>query len=377
MRGERPRTVVLLAKAAPEAVLKRDSSGLTPFHWLWVRFVSTMLALSDNNHRRGNEDTNIFILPAKTPVPYETNRYNEFTTIEQGDFETDLALIKRLDPPVDFLRMRHIPVEVQAKRDCVQWANASIQALRNIRERHLIAIQGEEQVWTRQEAVIGLFWTKAVALLEAAQCAGENMPVGNSLLLHTAFASPCCLPPVAYLIAKLFPEELSRLDERGCLPIHYAASRAWHAWDWPRQGGANAQASARLLNRESLEVLKVAIDLSHCDVMRFADHDHRLVIHHLVDTFVKACTQPARCTTDSPMNEMLETLHLLVGMYPECLHRRDGRTMLPPFVQATAVATEQQQQAYVHDELALSVTFSLLRENPSVLSGLRGQNIPS
>ena len=46
MRGERPRTVALLAKAAPEAVLKRDASGLTPFHWLWIRFISTLLALN-------------------------------------------------------------------------------------------------------------------------------------------------------------------------------------------------------------------------------------------------------------------------------------------------------------------------------------------
>ena len=40
MRGEPPRTVRLLAEAAPEAITQRDASGLTPMHWLWIRFVT-------------------------------------------------------------------------------------------------------------------------------------------------------------------------------------------------------------------------------------------------------------------------------------------------------------------------------------------------
>jgi len=43
MRGECTRSLALLSQAAPSAVLKRDLRlGMTPLHWLWVRFVDTM-----------------------------------------------------------------------------------------------------------------------------------------------------------------------------------------------------------------------------------------------------------------------------------------------------------------------------------------------
>ena len=45
MRGERPRSVALIANAAPEAAVKRDATGLTPLHWQWARFVGSLLAL--------------------------------------------------------------------------------------------------------------------------------------------------------------------------------------------------------------------------------------------------------------------------------------------------------------------------------------------
>jgi hypothetical protein len=365
MRGERPRTVALLASAAPEAVSKRDASGLTPFHWLWVRFVSTLLALDEDG--RGGGDASM-LLRTNVQVPYETNRYNNFATIEQGDFDADLQLIKRLDPPVDFLRMRHIPLEVSGNSACLKWANRSVEVLQRIREKHSLPSDSEEQIWTRQEAVMSLFWTKSVSLLEASNIAESDMPSGDSVFVHTAFASPCCLPPVAHLAASLFPEELRMRDAKGRLPIHYAASRPWHAWDWPREDGVNEPAAARLLRGESLGALRVAFDLSPREAMRTADNDNRLVLHHVIDTFVKACSQPARPTKDSPMDDMLKILHELVSSYPESLQRRDGVSMLYPFLQATAVATEYQTQAYVHDELPLSITYELLRENPSMLA---------
>ena len=68
------------------------------------------------------------------------------------------------------------------------------------------------------------------------------------------------------------------------------------------------------------------------------------------------------------MNDMLELLHKLVNMYPEALQRRDGVTRLYPFQQATAVATEHETQSqHVQDELSLTITYQLLRENPTTL----------
>ena len=367
MRGERPRTVALLAKAAPEAVFKRDSTGLTPFHWLWIRFVSTLLALDED--RRGGEEMCV-LLKANVPIPYETSRYDEFATIEQGDFDADLQLIKRLDPPVDFLRMRHIPVEVSGTANCFRYANRSFDVLQRIRQRYECRGDKEDQLWTRQEVIISLFWTKAVSLLQASNAAQPGMmPSGERIFVHTAFASTCCFPPAARLAARLFPEELWMRDLRGRLPIHYAASRSWHSWDWPPENSSSEGAAARLLGGESLSALRVAMDLSPRLAMSVVDTGNRLVLHHAIEAFVQACSQPSRYICTSLIDEMHEILLDLVRANPDSLSRRDGHSMLYPFLEAAAVATESRTQAYVHDELPLSITYILLRQNPTILAG--------
>lgn len=371
MRGERPLTVALLAKAAPEAVQKRDASGLTPFHWLWIRFVSTMCAIAgDRGGAGGDNNANSITLRNNLQLPYEINHYNDFTAIEQGDFEADLRLIRRLDPPVDFLRMRHIPPEIAESAPSLQWVNRCMEVLVRVRDRFKNQAEGQEHTWTRREAVVGLFWTKVVSLLQASNTLGPNMPVGASTLVHTAFASPCCLPPVARLVATLFPEELRAVDDRGRLPIHYAASRPWHAWDWPRGDGVNGRAAARLLRGETLAILRLAVDLSPKEALRVADRDNRLVLHVAIETFIKSCLHAApRSTDEGAMKDVLKMLRDLVALYPDSIHRRDGVTMLPPFLQATAVATEQEaQHAHGQEELPLSMTYALLRANPSVLN---------
>ena len=369
MRGERPRTVALLAKTAPEAVFKRDATGLTPFHWLWIRFISTLLAL--NEDRRGGEELHIH-LRTNIPISYECSQYDEFSTIEQGDFDADLHLIKRLDPPVDFLRMRHIPVEVSGSDDCFRWANQSYEVLNNIRERYQKRGDIEEQTWTRQEVIMSLFWTKSVSLLEASNVAQPGiMPAGEFIFVHTAFASSCCLPPAALLVARLFPEELRLRDIRGRLPIHYAACRKWHEWDWPREDSANDAAAARLLRGESLDVLRVAIDVSHPEAMSVSDNENRLVLHCAVETFVRACCQRSHMISGPSIQSMLSLVQVLVRCYPESLQRRDGRTMLFPFLEAAAIASECTTQIYNLDEVPLSITYILLRQNPAILAELR------
>ena len=371
MRGERPRTVAILAKTAPEAVFKRDATGLTPFHWLWIRFISTLLALDED--RRGGEELKIH-LRTNMPVFYECSRYDEFATIEQGDFDADLHLIKRLDPPVDFLRMRHIPVEVSGSDDCFRWANQSYEVLSKIRKRYLKRSENEEQAWTRQEVIISLFWTKSVSLLEASNVAQPGiMPAGDFIFVHTAFASSCCLPPSALLVARLFPEELKLRDLRGRLPIHYAACRQWHEWDWPRNDSSNDVAAARLLRGESLDVFRVAIDLSPCESMIVSDNDHRLVLHCAIETFVRACCQRPHIisATGTSIQSLLSTLLTLIRCNPDSLQRRDGRTMLFPFLEAAAVASEYRTPTCNHDEIPLSITYVLLRQNPAIFSELQ------
>lgn len=263
--------------------------------------------------------------------------------------------------------MRHIPTEVQGDSESLQGVNDTVSVLQHIRDHYAARGENETSLWNRQEVVTSLFWTKVVSLLDAAQVAGENSPRGNSVMVHTAFASPSCVPALCQVAARLFPEELSQLDGAGRLPIHYAASRQWHAWDWPRDDGLNEQAAAKLLEYESLRVLKSAIALSPRKAVRVVDNDRRLVLHHVVDTFVKASSHVV-CAVSTPMEEMLQVLVDLVGRYPESLQRRDGVSMLYPFLQATALATEEKKHAHVREELPLSLTYALLRNNPTILA---------
>jgi ankyrin repeat protein len=370
MRGERPRSIALISEAAPEAVLERDASGLTPLHWLWIRFVSTLLAVDVGG--RGT-DTTMPIDMARQPS-FERSPYAEFSSLEKGDFDVDVQLIKRMDPPVDFLRMRHIPLEVLGATDCLEWAERTVSVLQQIRGRYETDRNSQDQeesrmvVWTKRETMISLFWTKVVSLLEAAKSADQSLPSGSSVIVHTAFASPCCPPGVAYTVASLFPEELIIRDASGRFPVHYAASRQWHAWDWPRNDNPSQPFGAKLLQQESFGILRTALELSPAETLRVTDSNDCLVLHQVVNTFVRACTRPARSCTESPMNDMLELLHKLVNMYPEALQRRDGVTRLYPFQQATAVATEHKTQSqHVQDELSLTITYQLLRENPTTL----------
>ena len=364
MRGERPKSVDLIARAAPQAVRTRDASGLTPFHWLWIRFVSSLLALDDGG--RGGDT----ILQFVDPYAPELNRYVEYWSLEQNDFDLDLHLIRRMDPPVDFLRMRHIPPEVQDDDASFQYAARVFDVLNRLRETHTSRITAEGTVWTRQDVITSLFWNKVVSLLEALQeVAGDGGPRGTSILVHTAFAASCCVPAVAWVAAVLFPQELRLPDDQGRLPLHYAAARCWNIWDWPRDDGLNEPTAARLIQHEALGILQTAIDLSGPEAARVTDHDRRLALHHAVETFVHACT----CSTRNPAaatTEMIQSLSRLVDLYPESLMRRDGVSKLFPFLQATAVATELQDQLHPQEVLPLSMTFLLLRQNPTILSRL-------
>lgn len=368
MRGERPRTVALIADEAPDAVLKRDTSGLTPFHWLWIRFVSTLLTLEDGG--RGTDNT--ILIDPNRPTPIKTTKYNEFSVLEQGDFDVDLQLIKRMDPAVDFLRMRHIPVEVIGDEDCLRRAGRAAGILKRIRERYYEHAQatGDDIVeWTREEAVIALFWTKVVSLLQASNKASPEPLGGDSILVHTAFASKCCPPAVAHMVALLYEGELMTRDNRGQLPLHCAASRPWHRWDWPGEDSHNEPTASQLLHGDSLGVLRVALALTPQRAVQITDNQNRLVLHHLIDTLVTGASRMTKSMQENSLELMLDALRKVVKLYPESLQRIDGLSMLYPFLQATATASSQMPLEY--DELPLSVTYELLRENPTLLETTR------
>ena len=365
MRGERPRTVQVLARAAPEAVYKRDAAGLTPFHWLWSRYVSSVMA-GEDGRREGNEATAL----VNRDMTIEMTKYTKFWTLEQGDFDLDLQLMRRMDPSVDFLRMRHIPAEAHDVTLSQHWVEQAATLLHGLRRTALELGSDASFVWTRQQVVTSHFWTKNISLLEAAQMEGTMLATQTpGRLLHTAFESPCP-PPLARLVSRLFPDELSTRDEHGRLPLHCAARRPWHAWDARRPESQQTVNDAdSLLYGESLNAMQTALHLSPSNAAYLLDNDNRLVLHYTIDTFVKACSLFSRSTPDSVILGMLDVMKQLVDQNPASLEQQDGATKLYPFLQATAVASEQ-QDAYRHEEFALSISFELLRWNPSVLNRL-------
>mgnify|MGYP005847148487 CR=1 FL=1 len=351
-----------------------------PTHWLWVRFVSTLVALEDGG--RGSDDAVTLEMPSS--LPPEISAYSEFACFEQGDLERDLLIVRRLDPSVDFLRMRHIPLEVLGEEDSLRWAYRTADILNQVRTRHNEvtggvraanrpegdAAEGVELVWSRREAVASIFWKKLVSLLETSREVGENQPRGNQILVHTAFANACFLPAVARLVATLYPEEMNLRDERGRLPLHYAAARNWHAMDWPPEGASDDDSSrpSRLFELETLRVLRTAMELSSDDAASIADNDGRLPLHFMVESLVKACSKRAWCDTDQPILEMLDIMKAMVQLYPQGLHVRDPVTGLFPCFQSTAVATECTRSSNAFSsELHLSITFILLRNDPTFI----------
>jgi hypothetical protein len=366
MRGEPPRSISLLGRSAPMAVITRDASGLTPLHWLWIRFVSTILSLDD-----GQRTTSVELEPMALS-PEEQCDYSKFWHVERGNFAQDLILIRRIDPPLDFLRMRHIPPELydDTTGEYLRWAERCVEVLDDMRSRELEREpdpndDGLEE-WSREEVVSCLFWVKVVQLLRAFSktLASDDH---DFHLVHTAMAAPSCPPPVAHMTSLMFPGELVVRDSKGRFPLHHAAKREWHCFDWKNE--ENDTAAHKLLSGESLEVLKNAIRVTPSQVTRVVDDEGRLVLHYVIDTFVTAACSKNRLMSahETVVESMLHVVKDLLFEHPASLERRDGITKLYPFQQAACAASNNESQQDLN-EMHLSIVYMLLQENPLLIS---------
>jgi len=159
MRGECTRSLALLSQAAPCAVLKRDLRlGMTPLHWIWVRFVDSMFqrfggrsfedsdcgefdhsdeytvnVRSIQNHPSQRESERWF----NAAVPLKSFQSKSSAQSMENDHHFDLEYNMRtqaIDPSVDFIDMRYIcPEHNEIEENLVRRV---ILMLRNVRKRH-------------------------------------------------------------------------------------------------------------------------------------------------------------------------------------------------------------------------------------------------
>ena len=376
MRGERPGAVALIANAVPEAVSKRDTSGLTPFHWLWIRYISTRLTLEDG--RRGVDAT--IMIDANRPIPADVSDYVAFAILEQSDFDADLHLINRMDPPADFLRMRHIPVEVVDEKSNIMRADHSADILKGIRTRHLQQrshqLDQENLVqWSRDEVVTAFFWTKVVSLLQAS-IRSSNFPIEGrpTPLVHQAFANKSCLAAVAHMASTLFPHEKTEKDGMGRLPIHYAVLRPLERWDFPnrpKRDPLSEPLASRMLHFDSLRTIRVALDNSPPEALAVEDNRGCLPLHYSICTLASSCANiPTSTNNESIFTDMFGILRKLVHMYPDSLSKQDGVSGLYPFLLPLTVDQSSD------DNYIVSMAYELLKLNPSLLVASRREHSP-
>eukprot|EP00529_Nitzschia_sp_RCC80_P014073 CAMPEP_0113495082 /NCGR_PEP_ID=MMETSP0014_2-20120614/29430_1 /TAXON_ID=2857 /ORGANISM="Nitzschia sp." /LENGTH=734 /DNA_ID=CAMNT_0000388977 /DNA_START=217 /DNA_END=2421 /DNA_ORIENTATION=- /assembly_acc=CAM_ASM_000159 len=368
MRGEPPRTVALLAKAAPEAISQRDASGLTPIHWLWVRYVSTLLAVDGD----GRESP--IIVPLRATKPCHASVW------EQNNFEANLHLLRRVDPSVDFLRMRHIPTEVQDEQLALPWAERTVALLKGIKER-VEASRTEESPavvvpLSRLETIAALFWTKLVSLLKAVGGFGDDESMSFEdeclLLVKSSVINNCCPPLVTRIVLSLFPECLSRPDPNGQILLHFASMRTWHAREWPRVDGTSDGASSKLLQLESIILMKMAMSLVPADSAKHKDKQGKFPLHYFIRASIDACCKNRMSTSSDPVAQMIEIIGSLVKMNPGSINTPYPTSRFLPFIQASLHASDFIRSTtnplpQFAEENPLSIVYTLLREDPAMI----------
>lgn len=205
MRGECTRTIKLLSEEAPWAALKRDVKyGMTPLHWLSVRFVDVMFERFRHrsfqvSQASENSDHDIDFSQCYIHDQHDFSKSNHILTVlteisepgwtrsddvssyrsenDQQDIEFDFEYHRRtgaIDPPVNYMRMRHIlPEHEQLKRLLM---NRVSSVLMRVRERH----------WKLIESI------KNVTLHDHFKQRDLNSDMGGSVLNEKAVESTFC-----------------------------------------------------------------------------------------------------------------------------------------------------------------------------------------
>lgn len=176
MRGECTRTIKLLSQEAPWAALKRDIKyGMTPLHWLSVRFVDVMFErfrhrsfqvpeasqnfdhdidfsqcyIHDHHDFYKSDDVLSLLTDMSESGGSTQNDSASSCRIEnnQEGIEFDFEYHRRtgaIDPPVNYMRMRHILPEHDQFKHLLMNRVSSV--LMRVRERHWKLIESIKNV---------------------------------------------------------------------------------------------------------------------------------------------------------------------------------------------------------------------------------------
>ena len=238
-------------------------------------------------------------------------------------------------------------------------------------------------------------------------------PVESSkrfFLVHEACRSAANPAAVAMIYIKLFSDQLFQQDDDGQLPLHKVACRGL-GWE---PLGSDIDARDAYLADETLTLLREVLSESHEEAPRVYDKSKRLPLHCAVESLVTSLVmgKKRRALLHAEAKVALQKhrrihveiaiqcLAVLLQANSSALQRRDGKTGLFPFMQAAIPHTNDcaiikytsdlshrpgfdvgvgfhsmESEVIEEDDVEaesdqITIIYYLLREDPSVISGL-------
>ena len=403
MRGEGIKTLQYLV--TPSTLLSRDANSLTPLHWLWIRHVDQTFDF----HQQPPEE--------QEPQDFSYLISSSSSSVDRID-EDYFCHVQRLDPPVDHRRMRHIPEHYYVyQQEVMEQIIASLQSSNNLRtpDRNVY-------FWSKVTKLLSSSSSSSSLLLLHTACQLPSCIAIVQILLqlyphHTSLRHTMNgnLPIHSIALRKWHPKEIQSIPQQQQQQSNQFAvdnnddaifnalnnttnqqqplfDPDYRIYDYinttnNNNNNSNNTLSTRILLQQEMDksrsiiylepyhILKLILQASDKRVCRTYNNDYQLPLHCAIDTLPSTTT-----TTSDDIPQLyttfLDILSCYISQYPEALSRRDGKSKLYPFAQLIASCTENNRQPS-NDELEedednlnllpLSLSYKLLRDNPSVL----------
>ena len=239
-------------------------------------------------------------------------------------------------------------------------------------------LMGSEESKLREEQMISLFWAKVTSFLNASAFvqmnkdgkethSNQGIEVIDDETIFTLHTS--CLPhipiSIVWLCMSLYPEQLTQSNSNGLLPLHHVAQRPLYAGEIQALRKTESTFSVTSsITKESSKILSLVLENSPREASLTYDNQSRLPFHYAIESRVMSVCEED-CDQEEAFDTIMGDLNLMIQKRPEVVEKKDGKTGLYPFMQATAAASSS-TNGKVNGSLALSVAYSLLLKNPSL-----------